>query len=217
MEPAGVALHDDLRSIDQRARRLLALVAEAISAATDALLARDAEAARAIHVDDAVLDALQDDIEELTERSLTLQQPFASDIRYLFTVLRVAPQLERCGDLAEHIAQRADPTMLGEIPPTVRGHFARMGELAVEMWQLVGAAWDTADEEAAARLERDDDLIDDEHTAVRAAIDSAALPIADAIELALVARFYERLGDHAVSVGRRIEFLRGRRPAHLQD
>ncbi|HSL56960.1 MAG TPA: phosphate signaling complex protein PhoU [Acidimicrobiales bacterium] len=217
MEPAGTALHDDLAVIDQRVRRLFALVSEAIAAATEALLARDRDAAQVVIVDDAVLDDLQTDIEAVVERCLTLQQPFASDIRYLFTVLRIAPQLERCGDLAEHIAQRADPTLIGELPPSVRGRFARMGELAVDMWQVVGQAWLEADAAAGARLAADDDELDKVHGEVRAELAAGALPVADAVEMALVARFYERLGDHAVSIARRIELLSGRRPAHLDS
>jgi phosphate transport system protein len=216
MDHPRQAFRRELESIDAQSRRLFALVSEAVSAATDALLARDAEAARAVIVDDAVIDAIQTDVEEAVEALLMLQQPFASDINYLFTVMRIAPELERCGDLAEHIAQRADPAAMGEIPASLRGRFARMGELTSEMWRIVGDAWAEADPDAGTHLAERDDELDGLHRDLRDELAEGGLPTADAIELALVGRFFERLGDHAVTIARRITLLRGRRPAHLE-
>lgn len=216
MDHLRQAFRKDLEELDQQTRRLFALVSEAITAATEALLARDAEAGRAVIVDDAVIDAIQSEVEEAVEQLLMLQQPFASDINYLFTVMRVAPELERCGDLAEHIAQRADPTAMGEIPASLRGKFARMGELTSEMWRIVGDAWAEADQGAGDELAARDDELDDLHTALREELARGECSTADAIEMALLGRFFERLGDHAVTIAKRIELLRGRRPAHLE-
>jgi phosphate uptake regulator len=101
------AFHRDLDEIDHKVRQLFALVGEGLAGATDAFLAGDRDAAKALMDRDRLLDALYADIEVMVQRQFALQSPMAQDMRYLLSVLRIVPELERSGDLAEHIAQRA--------------------------------------------------------------------------------------------------------------
>jgi phosphate transport system protein len=117
------------------------------------------------------------------------------------------PELERSGDLAEHIAQRAVRGLTGELTPRVRGLIEQMGRTGVEMWRASAEAYAERDGQAVARLREQDDELDDLHVSLIAELASGKLSIPVAIELALVGRFYERLGDHAVNIAARVRYL----------
>jgi phosphate transport system protein len=113
------------------------------------------------------------------------------------------PELERSGDLAEHVAQRATRNLPAEIPARMRGFIEQMGELACSMWRMAADAY--AERLAGAeRIDLLDDELDDLHVQFIAELVGGAVPVQVAIELALVGRFYERLGDHAVNLTRRV-------------
>jgi phosphate transport system protein len=82
-----------------------------------------------------------------------------------------------------------------------------MGRLVTEMWQLAAAAFREGDPTAADRLRVRDDEIDDLHVMLTGELATVSLPVSVAIEMGLVARFFERLGDHAVNVTRRLAWL----------
>jgi phosphate transport system protein len=200
-----------LADIDTKVIRLFALVTEAVAGATEALLASDRDTAQATAAHDAVVDQLEHDIEQLAQRELVRQAPLASDLRFLLSVIRVVPELERSGDLAEHIAQRAMTGLADRLPPDVRGVLQEMGNTCVEMWQAAANAWAERDADAAERIDMTDDNIDVLHDRLieELAELEGSLGLADALQTTLVARFYERLGDHAVHVSERIGYLAG--------
>src|SRR5262245_5704630 len=116
-----------LDEIDRRVIQLFALVTEAIAGATDALLSGDRAAAQATADQDALVDELEKDLEDLAQRELIQQSPMARDMRYLLSVIRIVPELERSGDLAEHIAHRGLTGMGTRLTPSVRGTLQEMG------------------------------------------------------------------------------------------
>ena len=83
----------------------------------------------------------------------------------------------------------------------------QMGRTALRLWQLAARAYLDRDPTAAEQLRLLDDELDDLHVTLTSGLASRALPVATAIEVGLVARFLERLGDHAVNVSRRLERL----------
>jgi phosphate transport system protein len=199
--------HQQLDEIDAKVIRLFALVTEGVAAATDALLGGDTEAARELTEQDRLVDLLEVDLEQVAERELLMQTPMAGDMRYLVSVLRVVPELERSGDLAEHIAQRAAAGLAGRLTPTVRGLLEQMGTICVDLWRRAADAWAERDSEVAAQLDVADDRLDDLHDQLVSGLGEADIAMADALQTALVARFYERLGDHAVHVSERVRYL----------
>jgi phosphate transport system protein len=201
------AFRRDLAAIDEQVVQLFALVAEGLSGATDAFLADDREAANALVARDKLIDALHHDIDELVIRDLSLQSPVADDLRFLLSMLRIVPELERSGDLAEHIAKRAAHGLAAEITPRARGLVEQMGRVGVDMWQMAADAFTERDATAADRLDERDDELDELHASLSAELASGVVTVPVAIEMALVARFYERLGDHAVNIARRIRYL----------
>jgi phosphate transport system protein len=203
-----IRFHRQLAEIDRSVGRLFELVYEGIVAASGRLLSADGGAGPDAASGDAVVDRLQAAVEELTECQLLTQSPMVGDMRYLVTVLRVVPELERSGDLAEHVARRADSLATGLTPP-VRTVLADMADCCRDMWHAVGQAWAERDELAAARLDTRDNELDRLHRELTAALLDAGLPRGDLIQLTLIARFYERLGDHAVHIAERISYLAG--------
>jgi phosphate transport system protein len=206
-EPARHRFHQQLDNIDTKVRRLFALVSESVAAATDALLAGDTEAARRLTDRDSVLDQLEVDLEQLAERELLMESPMGGDMRYLVSVLRVVPELERSGDLADHIAHRAATGLALRLTPTVRGLVEQMGSTCSTMWRAAADAWAERDGGAAAALDQVDDRLDDLHNRLCAELEVADLSLPDVMQTTLVARFYERLGDHAVHVAERLRYL----------
>ena len=199
--------HRDLERINGQVVGLFALVGECVAGATDALLSGDREAAKVLVARDQMIDDTYRDIEELVQRQLSLQSPMARDLRFLLAVLRIVPELERSADLAEHIAQRAVRGLTPELTPLVRGLVDQMGRVAVEMWHAAAEAYAERDANARDRLNEQDDELDDLHVSLTAEISSGKLSIPVVIEMALIARFYERLGDHAVNVAGQVRYL----------
>ena len=199
-----VGFHRDLDAIDQKVVRLFALVSEAVAAANEALLGDDADALAAVRRGEATIDTQMAEIEADIERLLLLQAPVAGDLRYALAIIRIVPELERSGDLAEHIAKRAGTGLAAQLTPTARGMVERMGSVCAELWRAAADGFADRDPSAGAALETADDELDDLHTALTAELLSGGVPAAVAADATLVARFYERLGDHAVHIAMRV-------------
>jgi phosphate transport system protein len=201
------AFHRELRHIDEQVLHLYALVREGLAGATGALLSGDRAAARDLVARDRLLDSLYVDIEDLVQRQFALQAPMAADLRFLLSALRIVPELERSGDLVEHIAQRAARGLTDELTPRIRGLIEQMGRVGVDLWQGTADAYANRDPDAADRLRELDDELDDLHVSFIAEVASGKVSVPVAIELALLGRFYERLGDHAVNIAARVHYL----------
>lgn len=212
--PVPEALGEELeRAIVQ----IFALVGEAVTGATHALLAGDRELAKALMRADEAIDQLADEVTARSQEVLVRGWGTTQEREELLLVLRMVPDLERNGDLAEHVARRAARGLGGELSPRSRGLLERMGEVAGTIWSTTALAYSERSAEVAMSVEDLDDELDDLHVSITAEIVSGTMPTAVAIELALVARFYERFGDHAVNLARRLAALitGGIEPHHL--
>jgi phosphate transport system protein len=203
------ALHDDLRTAEGRVIQLFAFVAEDVAVATEALLSSDADALTIVSERESIIDSLYREIEDLVNGLLARRGPMASDLRLLLSVLRIVPELERSHDLVEHIAEHATHSLGGELSPRSRGLVQTMGDTAVEMWNQATNAWYQRDSAVAEALDERDDDMDGLHSALMAELASGKMSLPVAMEMTLVARYYERLGDHAVNIARRVVFLAG--------
>ena len=199
-----VGFHRELDEIDQKVTRLFALVSEAVAAANEAFLGEDREALAMVRRGEEVIDGLMVELEADIERLLLLQSPVAGELRYALAIIRIVPELERSGDLAEHIAKRAGTGLATQLTPAARGKLERMGTVAAELWRAAGDAVGDRDPSAGEALEAADDELDDLHTALTEDLLSGGLPPSVAADATLVARFYERLGDHAVHIATRV-------------
>src|SRR6516225_11000225 len=199
----------ELEAIEAKVIELFAMVAEDLPGATNALLTGDNEVVRVLTERDMVIDALYQEVEELVNREILLQAPVASDLRFLLSVLRIVPELERSHDLVVEIARRADHILNEDLSPRSRGLVERMGEVASSMWRQAADAWYKRDRSAAFVLNEHDDDMDELHASLIAELASGRMTLPVTMEMTLVARLYERLGDHAVNIAHRVIYLAG--------
>jgi phosphate transport system protein len=189
--------------VEQEVQQLFARVTEALARATWALLSADVTLGRSVVEDDQEIDAQVGSIEDGLWRDLDAIVGSPAEVHRLVRLLFVLSELERSADLAEHIAQRAVFGLGGEMTPVSRGIVQRMSEVAIEMWR--GAAEVYAGEGAdGTDLDEADEELDILHERLTAEVAAGSMPPSVAAQVTLLARFYERLGDHAVNLSRRL-------------
>jgi phosphate transport system protein len=202
----------ELEAIEAKVIELFAMVAEDLPGATHALLSGDNEALRVLTERDKVMDALYQEIEQLVNREILLQAPVASDLRFLLSVLRIVPELERSHDLVVDIARRADHSLSADLSPRSRGLVERMGELVSDMWRQAADSWYKRDRSASFQLAERDEEMDELHASLTAELAAGRMSLPVAMEMMVVARCYERLAAHAVNIARRVVYLAGTLP-----
>jgi phosphate transport system protein len=207
MSEQRTAFHHRLHDIEDEFMKLFGYVAEDLTAATNALLSSDPGGLDLVFEREMAIDRLYPQIEELVEANLLLETPVASEFRLVISILRVVPELERAHDLVEHIAEHANHMLGAQLSPRSRGLVQRMGDNAVAMWSQTAEAWTQRDPQAADALDERDDDLDSLHSALMAELASGTMSLPVAMDMALVARYYERLGDHSVNIARRVEYL----------
>jgi phosphate transport system protein len=193
--------------IDRLFAQAFALVGEGIAGATHALLAGDRDAAKELMRRDEVVDDLIGEISRTVQHQLVHGETTVDERRELVATLRMLPDMERNGDLAEHIARRAARGLGAEMSARSRGLVERMGEVAATIWHETADAFAERSAAAATSIDDLDDELDDLHVTLTAELVAGTMPLPVAIELAMVARFYERFGDHAVNLARRMATL----------
>jgi phosphate transport system protein len=176
--------------------------AAAMQHATAALLERRERLAHQVISGDAAIDALRARIEEIAAEAVLFHAPVAGDLRSVVAAIRAAGDLERMGDLALHVAKVV--RMGRALPTEVRADFAEMGRLAVAMARKAAEVASTRNVILAAELTADDDAMDRLHRHMFAVLLDPAWPhgVPVAVDLTLLARYYERFADHAVLVAR---------------
>lgn len=185
-------------------------VQTAVRKATEALANADGAVAEAVISGDADIDTQRDRIEEKCFRILSLQQPVASDLRTVVAALRMGTELERSGDLATHVAKVARMRVPGRaVPDDLAPLVVRMAEIGVEMTgrcASIIAGRDVAGLDALGEL---DDEMDQLRTATLTTLveGGSSNDVEVVIDLALISRYYERIGDHAVSVAKRVAYV----------
>src|SRR5580693_4438587 len=199
----------ELEAIEAKVIELFAMVAEDLPGATQALLTGNNDVLETLTEREQLINALYPEIEELVNREILLQAPVASDLRFLLSVLRIVPELERSHDLVVQIASRANHILGEDLSPRSRGIVERMGTLASEMWRQAVDSWYQRDRSVALALEERDDEMDELHASLIAELASGRMALPVTMEMTLVARFYERLADHSVNIARRVIYLAG--------
>jgi phosphate transport system protein len=201
---------DELDGISQSLVKLTEMVIISMSKATQAVLNSDLKLAEEVIANDLKIDEFQHEIDNRIIDIIARQQPVASDLRALVTALRMGSDLERMGDLAEHVAKLArrrhpECAVPAELMATVKA----MGEAAEKITKKTGIVISTRDTELALQVDKDDDVMDRLHRELIAILIEPIWEhgIEAAIDLTLLGRYYERFADHAVSVSRRVYFL----------
>src|SRR5215471_11251660 len=114
--------------------------------------------------------------------------------------------------LSVNSARRASHILNEDLSPRSRGFIEQMGSVTSDMWRQAVDAWCQRDRAAAVALDERDDEMDDLYGSLMAELGSGRMTLPVTMELTLVARFYERLADHAVNIARRVVYLAGHAP-----
>ena len=199
------AYYDQLQAIVDDVVALTSLVRRSLASATLALLDADPTLAPPVLADDDRIDQLTHDIEDRSFLIMATQQPVAGDLRQLVATMRIIADLERMGDHAVHIAKVArmrEPEKA--VPTELEATFRSMGQVADAMIAAASHIVAERDVEAAQELETKDDEMDKLFRTLLSDVWSHG--VESAIDVALLSRYYERIGDHAVSMARRMIF-----------
>jgi phosphate transport system protein len=198
---------NQLASINEGLVSMADLVGKAIRGATDALLEDDLAIAEQVIAGDERINELNAEVEEMSARIAALQAPVATDLRLVMGAIRMATSLERMGDLAVHIAKQVrlrypNPS----IPAELKDTFSQMGEAASQIVAQTGEVISSRDTTLADSMKKYDDALDRLHRELFTVVlsENWSHGVEAAIDVTLLSRFYERFGDHAVSVARRV-------------
>ncbi|HET9078111.1 MAG TPA: DUF47 family protein [Acidimicrobiales bacterium] len=195
---------DEFRQQADRAVLVLyATVVESLGWATAALLDQDVELADRLIADDRKVDQRCEEVTALIKDRLADATVEPGDLEDLIAILQMVPELERSADLAEHIAQRARQGLGSSLSPRARGLIQSMCDAGIRMWQLSSRAYAERSRDLTFEINESDDELDNLSAALLREGAAGGVDPAVAAELALIARFYERIGDHAVNLARR--------------
>lgn len=200
----------ELQALGQDLATMSRLVSTAMDHAGTALLTADVPLAQAVIAADHDIDALERDLDERCVLLIAQQQPVATDLRIVISALRMSASLERMGDLARHLAELTRLRYPGSaVPDTFRDLFVQMHQGAVRIAGTVTQVLESRDVTMAQAIDIDDDLLDRLHDETFAATlgGSYTLTPQQVVDVTLAARYFERFGDHAVSVANRVVYL----------
>jgi len=195
------------------------LVEEQIGQAVRALIQRDEALARATIERDHTVNRFDVEIDDLSLKLLALRQPAARDLRLITTALKITTDLERIGDMATHIAERAIE-LAGEVPIKPYIDIPRMADVARDMLRRSLDAFVREDTELALSVCLADDTIDQLHEQLFRELLSYMVEnpatVSRAMRLLFVSKYLERVGDHATNIAEMVIFMvKGRSIRHL--
>lgn len=203
--------HQELDQLRDDMIRLAGMVTEMLAAGTAALLAGDLQEAERLIGGDDEIDELSLEIDEHCFRLLALQNPLASDLRQIIATLRMSSEIERSADLVTNTMKAARRLYGMPLDPRLRGLIEKMGERVHRLFRLAVDAYADRDAALAAALDDMDDEIDELHAdyirTIFEVYEGGDAPLQVAVQLALIGRYYERIGDHAVNIGERVRYM----------
>ncbi len=178
-----------------------ALCESIIAMAADALLKGDMESAHKVGEFDAQIDQKERDIETLCVRLLLQQQPVARDLRAISSALKMITDMERIGDQSADIAEIVTMAHIRVSDETL--HIGEMAEAAIKMVRGSVDAFVMRDTKTANKVIESDDIVDGLFDQVKAALTTRFQDGGDmeyALDLLMIAKYFERIGDHAVNI-----------------
>jgi phosphate transport system protein len=205
------AYHEQLDDLATHLGEMCDLAGVAMKRATQALLEADDAAAEQVIRGQERIVSMRAAAEKQAFALLALQQPVAGELRAIFSSIQIIADTERMGALAVHvadIARREYPRHV--LPEEVRDCFTEMGKVAIVLGASAKEVLISRDPVRAARLREQDQAMDDLYSQLFSVLMDREWKhgISVGVEAALLGRFYERFGDHAVEIGRRVIFMR---------
>lgn len=201
---------DELNALTAECARMGGLTEAQVAEALDAVVRRDSDLAARVVARDERLDVLERDIERKAIRMIALRQPLANDLRRTVAAMKIAGNLERCGDLAKNIAKRS--IALAESDPLhpLGRSIERMGRLVSSRLREVLDAYTSNNLDQAVAVWSRDDEVDEHYNSLFRELLTYMMgdprTITACAHLLFVAKNFERIGDHATNIAEIIHY-----------
>lgn len=199
--------HRRLKDIDAAVQQMISLVQQDIPAAGKAFLDGDEVAADKVEANERLLQDSYEHVEHLVVDQFARQAPVAGELRFLLAVFRILPELSGAHARAAQTARRGITGLAAELPARVRRLIGELVDSSAQMWRQVSAVYSNGCGHIAEDTEARDQQLDELYASLCIELATANLRSPVLLEMGLVARFLERLGDHAVEIARQIESL----------
>lgn len=201
---------DELAELKAKLVRMAGLAEDQIDKALEALVKRNSELADQVIERDHKVNALDVEIDEECISLLALHQPAARDLRLVTTAMKISTELERISDLAENICERTiELNQEPQLKPYI--DIPRMGSIARMMVKESIDAFVKEDAALARKVLKDDDLVDDLMEQIFRELLSFMIEnphtISRAIRLSFIAKYLERIADHATNMAELVVYL----------
>ena len=204
------SFEDELNSLTAECARMGGLTEAQVSDAIDAVVKRDQAAAELVVGRDERLDVLEADIERKAIRLIALRQPMANDLRKTVAAMKIASNLERCGDLAKNIAKRTLVIIESEPLTPLTRSIDRMGKLVLTRLTSVLDAYTRSDLERALAVWSQDDEVDEHYNSLFRELLTYMMgdprTITACAHMLFVAKNLERIGDHATNIAEIVHY-----------
>jgi len=204
------AYEAELRALRDRLLEMGGLVEQAIAASVRALVERDVDLAEQVKLRDRDINRMEVEVDAMCRRVLALRQPAASDLRFITTALKIVTDLERMGDLAVNIAERASElTQAAALLPM--HDLAKLADLSEAQLKKALDAFVTSDVSKAEQVMQGDELLDALYLKIFNDLlaimmeDSRTIRRATAVMFA--AKHLERFGDHATNLAEMVVYM----------
>jgi phosphate transport system protein len=207
-DPSGARhrLDEQLWDLDRQLVTLMRTVAERVPAATEAFLEADTHRAESLVQADAELTRRCTELEEAGYILIATQSPVATDLRRTIAVLRSVNDVQRSGNLLSHVVESLSWIHPPSLSSELRDNIRQLGSVSAEMFGRAATAWEQHDLLAAEELERRDDEVDLLQKELLSELYTGGQSIEESVSLGLIARYYERIADHAVDMTWHLSF-----------
>jgi phosphate transport system protein len=200
----------ELQKLKEALLKMAALVEEAISTAVQSLVKRDSDLAKKTFEGEDQINRMEIDIEDTCLKLLALRQPMAADLRFITSAMKIITDLERMGDQAVNIAERAiSLNQEPQLKPYI--DIPRIAEIAQSMVKDVLDAFVNNDSKLARSVCERDDMVDGLNDQVFRELLTFMMSdpktITRAVHLMIVCRCLERIADHATNIAEDVIFL----------
>ena len=201
---------DELNTLMADCARMGGLAESQVADSLDAIVKRDPELAHRVIALDEKLDVLEADIERKAIRLIALRQPMANDLRRTVAAMKIATNLERCGDLAKNIAKRTMILVEAEPMTPLTRSIERMGRLVQGRLKQVLDAYTGSNDQLAISVWESDDEVDEHYNSLFRELLTYMMgdprTITACAHLLFVAKNMERIGDHATNIAEIIHY-----------
>jgi phosphate transport system protein len=201
---------DELNSLAAECVRMGGLAEAQVADAVNAVVRRNQDLASSVVGRDEKLDQAERDIERRTIRLIALRQPVADDLRRALAAMKVANNLERCGDLAKNIAKRTLVIVESDPLTPLTRSIERMGKLVLGRLSGVLDAYSRLDLERAVAVWTQDDEVDEHYNALFRELLTYMMgdprTITACAHMLFVAKNLERIGDHATNIAEIVHY-----------